>query len=190
MKRILVLAAILAALSITACTPETTAGTVQRKDAAIVGTQNQIYQESQPVPVFNYSQQRATLIEVYKAKTAGTATYSVVYSFGKPVFVCPSIGFPIPATTQLTASESPVRVQLNPNSSEASSFVLPQAEPDGTYTGTSAATYILCVRADGSVSPVYAEPDVMTFTYPVKIVDGAVVDAGGASTVKVDVKKP
>ena len=160
------------------CTEEAQA--VERRDTIQVGEQQDIYQKGQPVPLFNYSQTRATLIEVYKAKTAGTGTYTVVFSFGKPVFVCPSIGFPIPATTQLT----------NPNMVRDRQAVVAQAEPDGTFTGTTAATYVLCVRDDGTAAPIYAETDVMAFTYPVVIVDGMVVDAKGKSTVTVDTKKP
>lgn len=32
------------------------------------------------------------------------------------------------------------------------------------------------------MNPVYSEPDVLAFPFPVKIVDGKVVDAGGASS--------
>ena len=41
------------------------------------------------------------------------------------------------------------RVRLS-DGSESSAFVLPQAEPDGTYSGQTAATYVLCVRADAA----------------------------------------
>ena len=166
------------------CDSTSSTAKAERNDTAVVDQQQTIYQNGQPIPLFNYSQQRATLIDVYKAKTAGTATYTVVYSFGRPVFTCPSIGFPIPATTQLT---NPERIGYTGYNIGALAF--PQAEPDGTYTGQTAVTYVLCVRSDGSVSPVYSEPDVMTFTYPVKIVDGQIVDAGGKSTVTVETKQ-
>ncbi len=188
MKRTFILAAIaVAAIVLVACNAETKGADQIKQDQQTVGTQQDIYTKGQPVPVFNYSQQRASLIEINAAIARGAATYSVFYSFGKPVFVCPSIGYPIPATTQLTNPQQVTRI--NTGSDHYVDGVIPQAEPVGTYTGDTAATYVLCVRSDGKAAPIYAEPDVIAFPFPVKIQDGVVVDAGGDASVKVEVKK-
>lgn len=183
MKRVALLA--LGALLLGACT-ETKGGAVERKDSITVATQQEIYQNGQPVPVFDYSQTRQTMIDIYKAKVRGVATWSVVYSFGKPGWSCPSIGYPVPATTQLTNPEQLARVDPDPGKPIVGN--LPQAEPDGVFTGATAATYILCVRPDGSVNAVYSEPEVVAFPFPVEVRDGAVVDSGKAASYTVTIR--
>lgn len=181
MKRFaLVPLAIALVLLTVSCDNSKKAASVERQDTTLVGTQQEIYQKGQPLPIFNFSQQRQSLIEINTAIAKGASTYTVFYSFGKPVFVCPSIGYPIPATTQLTNPEQLVK-QSDVNSN-GGNVTLPQAEPIGTYTGSTAATYVICVRDDGKATAIYSEPDVMAFPFPVKIVDGAVVDAGGSTS--------
>lgn len=177
------LTAVIAMGLLVACAGHPSSKQTQQENK-VVNNQQEIYANGQPVPIFNYSQTRQTLIEIYKAKTGNVATWTVFYSFGKPIYVCPSIGYPIPATTQLT---NPDQIIVNTDNGNIASGAIPQAEPDGTFTGTTNATYVACVRADGTISPVYAEPDVIAFPYPVKIdaASGAVTDAGGQSSVSV-----
>jgi hypothetical protein len=117
----------------------------------------------------------------------GGNTWTVFYSMGKPIFVCPSIGYPIPYTSQFT---NPMQ-QTSPGT--AGNVAIPQAEPNGLFTGTTNATLILCVRAlpggGSQVVPVYSEPDVITLPYPVTIgSDGTIQDAGGNSSVNIKLK--
>jgi hypothetical protein len=143
---------------------------------------------AQPVPSFDYSQQRDILIQIYKISNEARNTWSVpVSDYGQPVGdVCPSIGFPIPGGTQLT---NPMQV-VNPYSGEY--VVVPQAEPNGLYSDPNTnSTWILCVDPDGTVAPVYSEHKVMTYPWPVEVKDGKVVRvAGGKATFNVTVKKP
>lgn len=102
-------------------------------------------------------------------------TYTVIVSFGKPMYVTASKGFPIPYTTQLT---NPMKEDLN---GQYWGLTLPQDEPNGLYTGTTMATWVLEVRhlPGGGVetAPFYSEPDVLCFTHPVDITpDGRIVD--------------
>lgn len=185
MKKIVFVALIaLAVVALSGCNPESKGAAQLKIDQQAAGTQQEIYAKAQPIPIFDYSQQRASLIQINAAIAKGAATYTVFYSFGKPIFVCPSIGYPIPATTQLTNPTQLTRVNIG--SGNSISGELSQAEPVGTYTGETAATYVLCIRSDGKAAPVYSEPDAIAFPFAVKIENGVVVDAGGAASVNIE----
>ncbi len=151
-----------------------------------VNSQQSVYSQSQPLHQYDYSPERDELQQIYDARMKVVNTWTVIYSMGKPVFVCPSKGYPIPYTTQLT-NPNTVTNGSGPNTGTGN-VVLPQAEPNGLYTGTSSATWVLCMR-NGQLEPVYAEPDAVAFPYPVTIAsDGSIQDAGGESSVQVTVK--
>jgi hypothetical protein len=136
---------------------------------------------------YDYSPECDALAQIYDARMKTVNTWTVIYSMGKPVFVCPSKGYPIPYTTEFT---NPMQETYH---GAAGNAVIPQAEPNGLFTGTSNATWVLCIRAlagGGSETvPVYSEPDALAFPYPVQIGnDGSVQDAGGSSSVQIIVK--
>lgn len=154
-----------------------------------VNQQQSVYSTAQPVPQYDYSPERDELIQIYNARMKVVNTWTVIFSMGKAVFVCPSKGYPIPYTTQLT---NPSQVQVDHNE-YGGNVTLPQAEPNGLYTGTSSATWVLCVRSlpggGSEIDPVYSEPDALAFPYPVQIgSDGSIQDAGGSSSVQINVK--
>jgi hypothetical protein len=154
-----------------------------------VNDQQTIYSDNQPLHKYDYSPERDELQQIYDARMKVVNTWTVIYSMGKPIFVCPSKGYPIPYTTQLT---NPSQVQED-HSEYGGNVVIPQAEPNGLYTGTSTATWVLCIRTlpggGSEIDPVYSEPDALAFPYPVKIDDnGIIVDAGGNSSVSINVK--
>ena len=153
--------------------------TATKKEANIVAKQQDIYVNSQPPPVFDWSLERHLLTELYKARNNAVATYSYVRNqyTGKILSSCPSIGFPISAATQLT----------NPSVAEwhysqgVWSAVLPQPEPNGLFTpAESRGTYVMCLNKDGKVTPRYYEEDVEAFVTPMKEVDGQLVEVEGA----------
>lgn len=150
-------------------------------------SQLQQYQKVQPVPYYDWSEQRNTLIQIYNAKNEARETWAVIESItGEALWACPSIGFPIPADTQLT---NPDQIAVTQNGSTWYDGVVPQMEPDGLYASSGTdATYVLCVRPDGKAVPIYTEQKVSTFPFPVHVVDGKIVDDNGASTIIVDVK--
>jgi len=149
-----------------------------------VNNQQTIYSTNQPLHKYDYSPERDELQQIYDARMKVANTWTVVYSMGKPIFVCPSKGYPIPYTTQLT---NPSQVDYNANSA-GGNVAIPQSEPNGLYTGQSSATWVLCIR-NGQLEPVYAESDAIAFPYPVTIAaDGSVQDAGGSSSVQISVK--
>lgn len=157
MKKLILL--VLALLLLTACV-ESVSDVEQMQQAA----GNMAIVQNQPVPdLGGYSFERQILIETYLARNNTISTYSYMISMdGKIIEVCPSIGYPIPYSTQLT----------NPNKLEYTTggyVVIPNAEPNSLYPpGDAAATLIQCVNPDGSVSPVYIEWYVLAFPYPVK----------------------
>lgn len=154
-----------------------------------VNDQQTIYAQSQPIHKYDYSPEKDELQQIYDARMKVVNTWTVIYSMGKPLFVCPSKGYPIPYTTQLT---NPDQVQ-DGSSSVNPSQVIPQAEPNGLYTGTTSTTWVLCIRTlpggGSEIEPVYSESDALAFPYPVTIgADGSVQDAGGQSSVQITVK--
>lgn len=184
MKRMIILLAGVA-LALGACTGNQSLNA----DQAQTNTQLQQYQKVQPVPYYNWSEQRNTLIQIYNAKNEARNTWAVVESMtGVALWACPSVGFPIPADTQLTNPDQ-IATTVPPGSSTIYDGVVPQMEPDGLYSSTSTdATYVLCIRPNGDTVPIYTEQKVSMFPFPVTVVDGKIVDSGGDSNIIIDVK--
>lgn len=154
------------------------------QDQNQTNSQLQTYQKVQPVPFYNWSEQRNTLIQIYNAKNEARNTWAVVESMtGVALWSCPSVGFPIPADTQLTNPDQIAATQMG---STYYSGVVSQMEPDGLYSSTATdATYVLCVRPNGQIVPIYTEQKVSMFPFEVSVVDGKIVDKGGDSNIEV-----
>ena len=186
MKRIIILVALVAAFA-AACGG--TNGTANQTEANQVNIQQAQYENVQPIPYFDYSLQRQALIDIYKAQNLATQTWSVVTSYsGQFLFECESEGWPIPANYQLTNPQV-----LNSIYGSGSSYgvgTVGQAEPNGIYSGNTQGTYVLCIRPDGKISPIYTENNVQMFPFAVKVnpTTGAIEDAGAASNITIDVK--
>jgi hypothetical protein len=120
------------------------------------------YNKSQPVHSYPHSQLRQNLQEIEDAQASGALSTSFFWNLGvdHPVMSCPSIGFPIPTTDQLT---NPSQVQWGNNSA---SGVVGQIENTGVYTGDSTGTYVICSEANGAVYPQYWEGYVQTVGAP------------------------
>lgn len=136
----------------------------ERKDNAKVDQQQKVYAQTQPIPFFKWSQDRDNLVQIYKMKNESRSTYAVVRSItGEILWHCPSIGFPIPADTQLT---NPLQVQHW----SGGNAVIEQAEPNGLFTSKHTdGTYVICVLPDGTLSPQYTESKAEVFSRPVKV---------------------
>jgi hypothetical protein len=167
--------------------------TQDSRDSAIVDNQQAQYAKVQPIPYFDFSMDRDTLIQIYKAKNEARKTWSVVTSQGTGaiLFICDSIGFAIPSDTQLTNGSVPSGRYLK---GEGTAWVwvdgvVEQPEPNGLYSSKNTdGTYVQCVGDDGSVSPVYTEQKVTTFPFPVVEQGGRIVRAAGESTITLDIK--
>lgn len=120
--------------------------------------------QNQPVPdLGGYSFERQIMIDTYIARNSNVNTYAYMFTMdGKIVEICPSIGFPIPYSTQLS---NPTKVDWI----HGSYWALPNAEPNSLYPpADAAATLVQCVQPDGSVTPVYIEWYVLSFPYRIK----------------------
>lgn len=94
------------------------------------------------------------IIEMRDQDGLVTYTYTVPEATGKPVFLCNSIGYGLPAATQYT----------NPEKYDHNGATLPQADPNGLFSPSSAeGTWVLCTDPSGSgkTRPVYVEPRII-----------------------------
>ncbi len=153
-----------------------------QQDQNYTANQMQQYEKVEPPPFFTFSEPRDVMIQIYEAEMQAHNTWSVWVDRAGIAHGCASIGYPIMGGTQLT----------NPSSLSTDGYhygvTLPQAEPNGLYPpATGAGTWVLC-QHNGQAAPVYVEPEVMTYPWPVVVQDGKIVDLGGASTVNVTVR--
>lgn len=135
--------------------------TANNADRKIAQKQLEGFQKNQPVPIFDWSQLRQNLIEVETSQARTTQTTSFFFNQGvvDPVHSCPSIGFPIPATYQLTNPQAKV---VNHD------LTLPQIEANGVYTDVTTGTYVICIDAQGKGYAFYWEGFVGTAAGPAK----------------------
>lgn len=134
------------------------------------------FSRSQPIPVFKYSQERQNVIDILTARANATPTTSFFFNQGvkDPVFSCPSIGYAIPHTTQLTSPDQVV-------DRYEGDVVIAQAEPVGDYTGDSTGTHVICRDANGRGFDMYWEGFVGTVSGPAEW-DGSNIALIGAPT--------
>lgn len=149
-----------AVLSTAACTHG--GANAQQQEQAQQNADTQSLENSQPLPHYQYSQIRQTLIDAQTMEADGTQTTSLFFLNGiaKPIFTCPSLGEPVANTDQLSNPE-----QIAPISGKygGGATNLPQMDPNGIYTGSSSqGTYVLCVNGGGKPYLQYWEGPVMT----------------------------
>jgi len=179
MKKILVVLFVLMVFVLTSCGTDTSDIEQGQQREAV----NSII-TNQPIPnLGGYSFERQIVIETYLARNNIIATYAYMISMdGKIIEICPSIGYPIPYSTQLTNPERTMNDYIEGS-------VIANAEPNGLYPpGDAAATLVQCVQSDGSVSPVYIEWYVLAFPY--RIASDFQLQKIGESTFTVPVGRP
>ena len=94
------------------------------------------------------------IIEMRDQDGLVTYTYTVPETTGRPVFLCISIGYAVPAATQYT----------NPEKYEYQGVTIPQADPNGLFSPDNAeGSWVMCTDPSGSgkTRPVYIEPRVI-----------------------------
>lgn len=177
---------VLAALGLGAChkNAATSAAQTERK---VSGQTLLNMEKTQPIPERPWSQLRQNLIELETAQTDTTQTTSFFFNQGvqSPIQSCPSIGYPIASTTELT---NPLQTATGPNHS---GLAIPQIDPNGVYAGESTGTYVICVDAQGRAYADYWEGFVQTVTGPAKWDDATKsVELIGAPSFKFSTQKP
>lgn len=111
--------------------------------------------DSQPIPSFDWSQERQTVIDVEKVRATGATTTTAGYLEGVGmIWWCPSFGAPVPSTYQLSADEQWVDI---PDDHERTRFNVQQGEPTGIYVGPSSGTWTLCLDDNGKKFAKYWE---------------------------------
>ncbi len=90
----------------------------------------------------------------------GLTTYTYLWNelTGKLVFLCDSVGYPLPYAVQFT---NPQKVEHSRHGTGYA--ILPQADPNGLFSPASAeGTWVMCKDPNGKdVRPLYTEPKVI-----------------------------
>jgi hypothetical protein len=97
------------------------------------------------------------IIEMRDQDGLVTYTYTVPETTGRPVFLCNSIGYGLPAATQYTNPEKVEESSLGNTS-------IPQADPNGLFSPSSAeGTWVMCSdpSGNGKTRPIYVEPRII-----------------------------
>lgn len=169
MKTIVMLC-VVAVLTVFASACDDTSNANER-ERATVNRQQETFLRSQPTPVFEWSLERSLMIQFYNARNARTLTYSYVVHphTGALLMSCESMGFPLPATVQLTNPQTVVDTARGVTS-------IAQAEPNGLYAPSSTTgTWVMCIAPNGGIEPRYVENEVITTVRPMQMVEGQLV---------------
>lgn len=161
-----IIVGLFAILALAGCTGSSTGDAANGANSAendAQGTQADIYNKTQPLRLYNKSQQRATALDIQDAQATGVPTVTMFFHLGlaDPYFICPSKGFPVASTTEVSNPLQVVQRRVNrPNSGNTYDYidgVVGQMDPNGTYPGNSTGTYVLCIDSKGRTYPKYAE---------------------------------
>jgi hypothetical protein len=157
------------------------------REANSVASQQDGFVRNQPHPVFDWSLERHLMIKLYEARNRAVNTHAYVMNraTGHILWSCNSLGYPIPATTQLTNPQVAVRVYQG-------GTTIAQAEPNGLYSPMdTSATWVMCVDDRGQVTPVYEEDHVHVFPFPMEEHEGHLTQVvGQASSLAIDPSRP
>lgn len=128
---------------------------------------------NQPVPTLTYSMERQIVTETYLARNRKMATWTYTRDMqGRITEICPSMGYPIPYSTQLTNPSQLATTYANTKtgaSNHSIDGVIGNPEPTGLYPpAASEATLVSCVEPDGAVVPTYWEDRVFAMPYRIK----------------------
>jgi hypothetical protein len=145
-------------ISLVGCDYTPTSDEIQRAQ------QERILQESTSqtgMPAIKNFRERKLLKQILEMRDQDglvTYTYTVPETTGRPVFLCNSIGYGLPAATQYT---NPQKIEY---SGSTGYTPLPQADPNGLFSPDSAeGTWVMCSDPSGSgkTRPVYVEPRII-----------------------------
>jgi hypothetical protein len=123
------------------------------------------FQQVQPAPHFPYSVYRQDMIEVEAAQALGeqTTSFAMLQGVHDPIWTCPSIGFPIPNTAQLTNPQQVLTWWGSGSSSPDDVVTIGNIDPNGGYApSASDGTYVECLNSHGQRFTRYWEGPVDT----------------------------
>src|SRR6266702_4483127 len=143
-RTLIIAAAALAGLLAVGCQGQSQGQKIENKAQA----QDTLSLETnQPVPHYNWSQYRQTVIDSETIAANGTQTTSFFFNLGvrDPIFSCPSIGVPVPNTASLTNPDQVV-TQDSQGNGISGAATIGQMDPYGAYNPTaSEGTFVICV---------------------------------------------
>lgn len=116
--------------------------------------------------ITNFTEKKLAITLMNLRDQQGVASYTYVTNATGLHFICDSVGFGLPYSTQIT----------NPNKLESYSSYwaapMPQAEPNGLFMpGSAAASWAICAVPGGGVSPVYVEGDLLVSPFKLNPTD-------------------
>jgi len=135
----------------------------EEEDKAFVNSQQEHYQNTQPLEFYDWSIPRDVYQQIYRAiTTQKVTTFTIVETMtGELRYAGPSIGYPIPADMSLT---NPLQGYYMYN---GAGTAIEQAEPMGLFSSKNTdGTWILFVDEDkGVLYPVYTEHKCTAFPF-------------------------
>ncbi len=163
---VLIIVTLMVSVLLSACAPAQTSSDIQRSRQEKVVAEG-VAQVGLPA-IKNFRELKLAK-DIYELRDqTGLTTYSYLWSEyqGKMVFLCESIGYPIPYSVQFTAPESVQTYNINGTNGSGTYYgkeVLPQAEPNGLFSpGAAEGTWVMCKDPNGKdTRPVYIEPRVI-----------------------------
>lgn len=114
-----------------------------------------------PLPSFKTSRELDEAIQLYIMRNKSIDTTTLVMTYGKLLFTCPSKGYGLPYGVNVS----------NPVQKDGSGGNISQAEPNGLFTDgvQTQATWVICVRKNGDQVAIYSEDHVDVFPFAVKV---------------------
>lgn len=106
--------------------------------------------------IVNFTERRF-LKQILELRDRETTTHTYIIDFnGNLHYLCQSIGYGIPYSTQYTNPARTERVYQG-------EIAIPQADPNGLFSSSgTTATWVLCLdESDGDIDPLYIEPEIL-----------------------------
>jgi hypothetical protein len=144
-------------ISLVGCVDTPSSDEIQRVEQERILKESTVQTGMPAIKNFRERKLLKQIIEMRDQDGLVTYTYTVPETTGRPVFLCNSIGYGLPAATQYT---SPEKVDYH----STGSVSIPQADPNGLFSPESAeGTWVMCTDPSGSgkTRPVYVEPRVI-----------------------------
>jgi hypothetical protein len=152
---------LLCTIGLTACDPQPqNASQIERKKQEELTLRGV---ESVGMPaVVNFAEKRM-MKDIIELRDQMQPTYTYIIDMnGKPHKICDSLGYGLPYATQYTNPQMPQQPF------GGNTYVLPQADPNGLYSPSSAdGTWVMCLNPKTKkAEPQYIEPRIITTTFP------------------------
>ena len=170
LRQYLVLLLVLPVMAVVGCDEGSNADKAQRDatDNLMAEAQRQL-----GMPDITSFTERRFMKQILELRDKETVTHTYIIDFsGNLHYLCQSIGYGLPYSTQYTNPERRVY-------SSSSSVTLPQPDPNGLFMPDGmAATWVLCFdESEGDIDPLYIEPEILVSPFKLRAEGGDYYDA-------------